>query len=67
MPLILVLFLATLASAYVCYTIAKERHADAQFWVWMGVLFGPLEKHFVYLTENKNLKSMDIWLDTFSF
>ena len=30
MPLILVLFLATLASAYVCYTIAKERHADAQ-------------------------------------
>ena len=41
MPLILVLFLATLASAYVCYTIAKERHADARFWVWMGILFGP--------------------------
>ena len=32
MPLILVLFLATLASAYVCFTIAKERHADARFW-----------------------------------
>jgi len=67
MPLILVLFLATLASAYVCYTIAKERHADARFWVWMGVLFGPLAIPFVFYPSLKNLKIMDIWLDTFSF
>ena len=56
MPLILVLFLATLASAYVCYTIAKERHADAQFWVWMGVLFGPLAIPFVFLSKPKKPK-----------
>ena len=36
MPLALVFFLATLASAYVCYTVANERHADTRFWLWMG-------------------------------
>ena len=52
-PVILVLFLAALASAYVCYTIAKERHADARFWVWLGDLFGPLAIPFVFLATPK--------------
>ena len=45
--------LATLASAYVCYTIARERRADASFWVWMGILFGPLAIHLSFFQNHK--------------
>ncbi|MFT5038630.1 MAG: hypothetical protein ACI94L_001200 [Flavobacteriaceae bacterium] len=48
--------LATLVSAYVCYTIAKERRADARFWVWMGILFGPLAIPFVFFSKPEKSK-----------
>lgn len=62
MPLALGFVLATLASAYVCYTLAKERHADTRFWVWMGILFGPLAIPLVFFsravrTDKKNANS----------
>jgi hypothetical protein len=62
MPLTLVFFLATLASAYVCYTVANERHADTRFWLWMGILFGPLAIPLVFFsravsTAKKNANS----------
>lgn len=51
MPLPIVMILATAASAYVCYTIAKERRADARFWVWMGIVLGPLAIPFVFFSK----------------
>ena len=51
MPLPIAMILATAASAYVCYTIAKERRADARFWVWMGIVLGPLAIPFVFFSN----------------
>jgi len=51
MPLPAVVILGTLASAYICYTIAKERHANVRFWVWTGVLLGPLAIPFVFFSK----------------
>jgi ethanolamine transporter EutH len=51
MPLPAVLIFGTLASAYVCYIVAKERHANARFWVWAGVLLGPFAIPFVFFSK----------------
>jgi hypothetical protein len=48
MPLTIALILTVVASAYVCRTIAKERRANVRFWVWMGILFGPLAIPLVF-------------------
>jgi len=56
MPLSIALILATLVSAYVCYTIARERRANARFWIWMGILFGPLAIPFVFFSKPKKSK-----------
>ena len=48
MSLTIALILTVVASAYVCRTIAKERRANVRFWVWMGILFGPLAIPLVF-------------------
>ena len=48
MPLTIALILTAVASAYVCRTIANERHASARFWIWMGFIFGPFAIPFVF-------------------
>ena len=50
MPLTIALILTVVASAYVCRTIAKERRANVRFWVWMGILFGPLAIPLVFFS-----------------
>jgi len=56
MALPIILILATLASAYVCYVIAKERRANARFWIWMGILLGPLAIPFVFFSKPEKSK-----------
>jgi len=51
MPLTIALILTAVASAYVCRTIAKERHASACFWIWMGFIFGPFAIPFVFFSR----------------
>ena len=52
MPLTIALILTVVASAYVCRTIAKERRANVRFWVWMGILFGPLAIPLVFFSRS---------------
>ncbi len=44
MPLLIGL---TLASALVCYLVARYRSADRRLWTVLGLLFGPLAIPFV--------------------
>ena len=52
MSLTIALILTVVASAYVCRTIAKERRANVRFWVWMGILFGPLAIPLVFFSRS---------------
>lgn len=45
------LVLIVLASAAICYAIAKYRRADATYWCLMGSFFGPLAIPFAFLSK----------------
>jgi len=44
-------FIAAIASAYVCRTIARERGAALWFWTAFGILLGPLAIPFVFFAK----------------
>ena len=44
-------FIAAIASAYVCRTIARERGARLWFWTASGLLLGPLAIPFVFFAK----------------
>jgi len=39
---------------YLCYQVAANRNADARFWGFMGLFFGPLALPFVFLAKAKD-------------
>jgi hypothetical protein len=50
---ILILLAITVISAVICYYAAKRRGLNEPYWVFMGVLFGPLAVPFVFLVKPK--------------
>jgi hypothetical protein len=53
---IFLLLAITVISAAICYFAAKQRGLNKPYWVFMGVLFGPLAVPFVFLVKpNHNL------------
>ena len=44
-------FIAAVASAFVCRTIARERGATLWFWTALGLLLGPLAIPFVFFAK----------------
>jgi len=47
-----VLVAIVIASAAVCYTVAKRKHLNVQLWVVLGALFGPFAIPFVFLAKS---------------
>jgi hypothetical protein len=50
-PIVFPLAVVTAASAWICYLIAKKRKASVQFWIGMGIFFGPLAIPFVFFSR----------------
>ena len=48
------IMVVTLCSAFVCFTVARERGADATFLIWMAILFGPFAVPFVFFSKAKS-------------
>lgn len=44
-------FIAAVASAFVCRTIARERGATLWLWTALGLLVGPLAIPFVFFAK----------------
>lgn len=44
-------------SVGICYSAAKQRELSKPFWIFMGVIFGPLAVPFVFLVKTKSKKS----------
>ncbi|MGB3621033.1 MAG: hypothetical protein WBA20_06780 [Ketobacter sp.] len=51
MGMLLVTVFATIASALVCYKIAKAKNRNPQFWVVMAGLVGPFAIPFAYFSK----------------
>ncbi len=54
MSLALLVMAITLFSAYVCFTVSKEKGLNSIFWLWMALIFGPLAIPFIYLSKSKD-------------
>lgn len=54
---LILLLVASIVSAAVCYFIAKKRGADPFFWGTMGILLGPFAIPFVYLGKRDDKNS----------
>jgi hypothetical protein len=52
------LFIFSILSIYVCYSVAKGKKANVRFWVLMGVLLGPLAVPFVFFAKPPNDKNV---------
>jgi len=51
MPIAYALVAVNILCILLCYQIAVSRNADARFWGWMGVFFGPLAIPFAFLAR----------------
>ena len=52
MPVLLILLLATIISAYVCFKVAHRKHLNTQFWVIIACFIGPLAIPAVFLAKS---------------
>jgi uncharacterized membrane protein len=46
-----ILIIVTLLSMWACYLIARSRSANRQYWVVMGLLFGPIAIPFAFFAK----------------
>jgi hypothetical protein len=53
MSLAFLVMAITLCSAFVCFTVSKEKGLNSTFWLWMALIFGPLAVLFIYLSKSK--------------
>jgi hypothetical protein len=53
MSLAIIVMAMTLCSAFICFTVSKEKRLNSTFWLWMALLFGPLAVPFIYLSKSK--------------
>jgi hypothetical protein len=54
MPTAYALVALNILCIYLCYQVAANRNADARFWGFMGLFFGPLALPFVFLAKAKD-------------
>lgn len=54
MPTAYALVALNIICIYLCYQGAVNRKADARFWGFMGLVFGPLALPFVFLAKPKD-------------
>ena len=47
----LIIILAVLASAAICFYRAKARNADTRHWTTMGIIFGPFAIPFAFFSS----------------
>ena len=53
MSLAFLVMAITLCSAFICFTVSKEKGLNSTFWLWMAIVFGPLAVPFIYLSKPK--------------
>jgi|TARA_B100001093_G_scaffold71953_1_gene62540 hypothetical protein len=53
MSLAFLVMAITLCSAFICFTVSKEKGLNSTFWLWMAIVFGPLAVPFIYLSKSK--------------
>ena len=53
MALAIIVMAMTLCSAFICFTVSKEKRLNSTFWLWMAIVFGPLAVPFIYLSKPK--------------
>ena len=53
MSLAFLVMAITLCSAFICFTVSKEKGLNSTFWLWMAIIFGPLAVPFIYLSKSK--------------
>lgn len=51
------LVVITVISVGVCYYVAGQRGLSKPYWIFMGVLFGPIAIPFVFLVKSKHADS----------
>jgi len=59
MATLIALIISVIASATICFYIAKSKNLNARFWAFAGCLIGPFAIPFVFLANSKQEKESD--------
>jgi len=55
MEIIVIVLLITIGSVWVCFKTAKAKNLNAQLWVVLALLIGPLAIPLIYFAKPKSL------------
>jgi len=59
MVILIALIIAIIASATICFYVAKNKNLNARYWAFAGCLIGPFAIPFVFLANSKQENESD--------
>ena len=59
MVILIALIIAIIASATICFYVAKNKNLNARYWAFAGCLIGPFAIPFVFLVNSKQENESD--------
>ena len=59
MVILIALIIAIIASATICFYVAKNKNLNARYWAFAGCLIGPFAIPFVFLANSKQKNESD--------